>query len=125
MRFRQSSETEQYPVDPRVPPAASWPIEGIVGRIGRGTAQGEWVLAEPYWDSVVGNGPAIGYALDLPHRQLFDLDGNYLLDDGCYDSFRPSGEGGFIDLLTTALDIEWSTDEAVVSRERARCRSGD
>ncbi|QIG40988.1 hypothetical protein G5T42_17160 [Microbacterium sp. 4R-513] len=97
MRFRKNSEADgpkQYAVDPMVPPVAAWPLEGIVGRIGRGAERGEWVLAEPYWDAVVGNGPAAGYSLELPRRQLFDLDGNHLLDDGCYDDFRASGEGG-------------------------------
>lgn len=126
MRFRKSSEADgpkQYAVDPMVPPVAAWPLEGIVGRIGRGAERGEWVLAEPYWDAVVGDGPAAGYSLELPRRQLFDLDGNHLLDDGCYDDFRASGEGGFIDLLTTALGVEWSTDEAVVASVRAGRRT--
>lgn len=78
------------------------------------------MLIDPVWTEHVGIGPMIGYTLGLPRRQLFDEDGNHLLDDGVYDDIRPLGEGGFIDLLTTALDVEWSIDPADVTRAWSR-----
>ncbi|MFE7844589.1 hypothetical protein ACFUTX_05255 [Microbacterium sp. NPDC057407] len=112
------SETPEWiPADPRVPPVSDWPAEGIVGRIGKGPAQGEYVLVDPVWEQQAGRGPIVGYTLELPRRQLFDADGNHVLDDGAYDDIRPQGEGGFVDLLTTSLDVEWSVDVAVVNQE--------
>ncbi|WP_139230968.1 hypothetical protein [Microbacterium sp. cf046] len=87
-----------------------------MGQIGRGPHRGEWVYADPTRNPDDATGRILGYILELPHRQLFTLDGTYLMDDGAYDDIRPPDKGGFIDLITTALDIEWSTDEAVVQR---------
>ncbi|WP_345800405.1 hypothetical protein AAIB33_13120 [Microbacterium sp. AZCO] len=95
-------------------------MEGIVGEIGKGPAQGDYVLVDPVWERRAGSGPIVGYVLELPHRQLFDTDGNHLLDDGAYDDVRPAGEGGFIDLLTTALDVEWTVDAAAVNHAWSR-----
>lgn len=121
-RGTRGTVPESFPADPRVPPVSEWPGEGIVGHIGKGSAQGEYVLIDPVWERRVGSRPIVGYVLELPHRQLFDADGNHLLDDGTYDDVRPVGEGGFIDLLTTALDVAWSVDAAVVNRARSRRR---
>lgn len=99
---------------------SDWLVEGIVGRIGTGPEKGEYILVDPVWEQQVGNGPIVGYTLLLPREQLSDADGNYLLDDGASDDIRPAGEGGFVDLLTTALDVEWSVDAAAVDREWSR-----
>ncbi|WP_286794206.1 hypothetical protein [Microbacterium sp. UBA3394] len=113
---------EPIPADPRVPPVSEWLRHGIAGRIGKGSAEGEYVLVDPVREEGTGSGPVIGYFLELPHRQLFDTAGEYLLDDGVYDDIRPAGEGGFIDLLTSALDVEWSVDAVTVNREWSRHR---
>lgn len=78
---------------------SDWLVEGIVGRIGKGPAQGEYVLVDPVWEEHAGSGPIVGYTLELPRQQLFDADGNHLLDDGAYDNIRRANGGGFIDLL--------------------------
>ena len=103
-----------------MPAVSEWPVEGIVGRIDKGPAQGEYILVEPVWEERAGSGLIVGYTLELPRQQLFDADSNHLLDDGAYDSIRRASEGGFIDLVTTALDIEWFADPDVVNREWSR-----
>ena len=117
MRRGESETPERIPADPRVPAVSAWPVEGIAGRIGQGPAKGECVLVYPVWEQQAGRGSIVGYTLELPRRQLFDADGNHLLDDGAYDDIPPQGEGGFVDLLTTSLYVEWSVDVAVVHRE--------
>jgi hypothetical protein len=116
-RGTKGTSPETFPADPRVPQVSEWPAEGIVGQIGQGSARGEYVLVDPVWESHAGNGRVIGYFLELPREELVDADGTHLLDDGSYDDIRPAGEGGFIDLLTTTLDVGWSVDAAVVNRE--------
>ena len=96
---------EPIPADPRVPPVCEWLTQGIAGRIGKGSAEGEYVLVEPVREEGARSEPIVGYFLELPRRQLFDTAGDHLLDDGAYDDIRPAGDGGFIDLLTTALDV--------------------
>ena len=58
---------------------SDWLVEGIVGRIGKGPEEGEYILVDPVWEQQVGNGPIVGYTLLLPREQLSDADGNYLL----------------------------------------------
>jgi hypothetical protein len=101
-----------YPLDARVPPFAEWPRAGIAGKIGRGRDQGKWVRATPIRDPV--SGALTNYVLELP-RDLYDGNGDHIMDDPCVDGPRPKGQGGLIDYLTTALDVAWSTDGAVVS----------
>lgn len=119
MGWWREADASNYPVDDRVPPFAGWPHDGIVGRIGRGPDEGEWVLVDPVWDSSTGGVEA--YELELP-RDLYDTDGHHVMDDGCVDVPRPVGVGGLIDYLTTALDVEWSTDAALVAETWKRER---
>jgi hypothetical protein len=118
---RQKVAVPSYPLDARVPAFAMWPRDGIVGQIGRGPDTGGWVIVDPIWDPTTGI--LTTYVLELP-RDLFDDDGEHLLDDPCVDAPRADGEGGLIDYLTTALDVEWSLDPAVIEATRARKRLG-
>ena len=122
MRSRSSHPNEYFAVDPRVPLPATWPTVGIVGRIGRGEFAGHWVYVDPYWEGAVGEGLPVGYALELPAGRLRDVDGRPLLDDGTYDSFRSAGQGGFIDMLTTALEVVWFTDPETIADVMATMR---
>jgi hypothetical protein len=91
-----------------VPDLASWPADGIAGRIGRGDRAGEWVIAS--CDDTPFD-PPFGYHLVLPDDELLRDDGSLLLVSGCSDEERPDG-GGLIDLLTNELDVTWSLDHA-------------
>jgi hypothetical protein len=119
-RSKSKRVPESFVVDDGVPPVSDWGPQGIVGRIGKGPLHGEYVRVDPLRERSEGSGPIVGYVLDLPEGHLFDADGVHLMDDGVIDDIRPPGEGGFIDLLTAALDIEWFTDPAVVTREWSR-----
>jgi hypothetical protein len=109
---RREDVDPSYPIDARVPPFAEWPRTGIAGKIGRGPDQGEWVRATPIQDPT--SGAPMDYVLELP-RDLYDGNGDHIMDDPCVDGPRPDGEGGLIDYLTTTLDVAWSTDATVVA----------
>lgn len=117
--WRRKVVVPSYPIDVRVPPFAEWPRIGIVGQIGRGPDQGEWVFVTPLQDPT--SGALTEYVLELP-RDLYDANSDLIMDDPCVDGPRPDGEGGLIDYLTTALDVEWSTDAIVVAETWTRER---
>ena len=97
------------PVIPRstsVPSFATWPADGIAGRIGRGDHAGEWVIA---WCDDTPFVPPFGYHLIALEDELLRDDGSPLLVSGCSDEERSDG-GGLIDLLTEELDVTWSID---------------
>lgn len=116
-RRHRARTVPTYPLNPRLPPLETWTPDGIVGRIALGPNAGQWVIAETYRDP--GTGKIDFYSLYLPDDDLYNADGSFVMSDGVIDSPRQPGVGGLIDELTTALDVEWHTDPAIVERERA------
>ncbi|HWH96822.1 MAG TPA: hypothetical protein VNS80_00505, partial [Pseudolysinimonas sp.] len=53
---------------------------------------------------------AEGFVLWLPVERLESPERDFWLDSDTIDGPRTEDEGGIIDLLTTALDVKWSTD---------------
>jgi hypothetical protein len=60
------------------------------------------------------SGAVVHYVLELP-RDLYNGNGDHIMDDPGVDGPRPGDEGGLIDYLTTTLDVAWSIDATVVA----------
>lgn len=105
----------------KVPPLSEWPSSGAVGLIQLGPCAGQYVLAEPYWDSAGQLGAWVLYTSN--EMPLLGLDREVLLEDDSSDGPRAEG-GSFIDEITDAVDIKWSTEslwvEHVVRQRFAR-----
>ncbi|PCN48130.1 hypothetical protein Csp2054_08200 [Curtobacterium sp. 'Ferrero'] len=85
----------------------------MVGIVGAGPRSGEYLYVFPYLNR---GGRADAWDIEtVDCGDLFDLDGNLLLEHETVDFPKPHA-GSFIDEITDALDVEWTTDPAVVAR---------
>lgn len=95
----------------KVPPLSEWTSSGVVGLVQLGPCAGQYVLAEPYWDSAGQLGAWVFYTSN--EMPLLGLDREVLLEDDSSDGPRAEG-GSFIDEITDAVDIRWSTESVCV-----------
>lgn len=100
---------------------SDWGPRGLSGRIGAGPDIGKYVLAELV--ELEGKRrfrravPRTLYVLWLPTDPMTESDGKTrLMDATVVDGERPSGSGGLIDLLTSHLRVDWSSDDAEFER---------
>jgi hypothetical protein len=106
----------QIRANPAVPPASEWLEEGISGVIRSEPYAGSIVLAAI---DVPQDDGTLTYRLYLPAGEMTDASGErHLMDSLLEDDLRNDGDGGMIDLLTTALDVRWSTDPDEFDRAR-------
>lgn len=106
----------QIIANPAVPAASEWLEDGISGVIRSGPHAGSLVMAAV---DVPQDDDVLTYRLYLPAEEMTDASGDrYLMDTLLEDDLTNDVEGGMIDLLTSALDVQWSTDPNQFDRAR-------
>lgn len=91
-----------------VPGSEKWLPSGIVGKVGQIGLEDSWVLVRRLWQDYEGCPDA--YRIYLPMEKLYYGDGPEDFVLGVLeDNLLPRDAGGFIDMVTDILQVEWFT----------------